>query len=499
MRMINKNVKITPFRYWCQQTLPLTFDDSLSYMELLSRVIKHLNDAVADVATAEQDIINLHNAFVQLQSYVNDYFQNLNVQTEVDHKIDEMVENGTFDQLLDPIVGSQIAGVVADQIGAVVASQIGDVVAGQIGDVVEEQLPDVVNAELQEVIGDQVTEWLEENVNPVGSAVIVDKSLSISGAAADALRTGNIRDAVFENVRNFKFVNGGINPTTGAVASSNETIVTDGFITSKDAINVGIDSGYNQMICAYQPNGTYVGWYDKTDGTFKQTNPSDPTALYTTSDFYIGDYPQYKFKIELTHDTIAQLTPANGVHANFLVPKRYADEIVQKMNIVQGEATSFMTFVAGGINYTDGSDTAASNYAVRIPSGFKFSNADVWRLQSEDAEVFVFSVFAWKNGVYEGYWNTAESAFVKTNPAVHGNALVSEFDFTDYDGFEFRIVVEAYDGDTISPSDAADIITWYSRISALEEKLPPHPVVNGNYKLRCTVLNGAATYSWVAE
>ena len=190
MRMTNRNVKISPFRYWCQQTLPLTFDDSLSYMELLSKVIKHLNDCVADVATAEQDIINLHNAFVQLQGYVNEYFQNLNVQSEVDHKIDEMVENGTFDQLLDPIVGSQIAGVVADQIGDVVAGQIGDVVAGQIGDVVEEQLPVVVNQQLETVVGEQVTEWLEENIDPT-TMPVVDPTLSIHGAAADAKETGD--------------------------------------------------------------------------------------------------------------------------------------------------------------------------------------------------------------------------------------------------------------------------------------------------------------------
>ena len=35
-----------------------------------------------------------------------------------------------------------------------------------------------------------ITNWLNNNVNPVGSAVIVDSSLSVSGAAADSLITG---------------------------------------------------------------------------------------------------------------------------------------------------------------------------------------------------------------------------------------------------------------------------------------------------------------------
>lgn len=42
-----------------------------------------------------------------------------------------------------------------------------------------------------EKITEAVTEWLDENVDPVGSAVIVDESLTIEGAAADAKKTGD--------------------------------------------------------------------------------------------------------------------------------------------------------------------------------------------------------------------------------------------------------------------------------------------------------------------
>ena len=43
---------------------------------------------------------------------------------------------------------------------------------------------------LGETIAPQVTSWLNANVNPVGSAVTVDKSLTIEGSAADARYTG---------------------------------------------------------------------------------------------------------------------------------------------------------------------------------------------------------------------------------------------------------------------------------------------------------------------
>lgn len=44
-----------------------------------------------------------------------------------------------------------------------------------------------LNDFLREQISADTTDWLDDNVNPVGSAVIVDKTLTIEGAAADAL------------------------------------------------------------------------------------------------------------------------------------------------------------------------------------------------------------------------------------------------------------------------------------------------------------------------
>lgn len=45
--MLDYNMK--PFRFWCQKVLPLVYDDSLSYMELLGKVINYLNHVIEDV------------------------------------------------------------------------------------------------------------------------------------------------------------------------------------------------------------------------------------------------------------------------------------------------------------------------------------------------------------------------------------------------------------------------------------------------------------------
>lgn len=91
---------LQPFRYWCQKVLPLVYDDSLSYYELLCKVVDYLNKTMEDVETLHGDVSNLHTAYEELQSYVNNYFSTLDVQEEINHKLDDMVENGTLSNLL---------------------------------------------------------------------------------------------------------------------------------------------------------------------------------------------------------------------------------------------------------------------------------------------------------------------------------------------------------------------------------------------------------------
>ena len=134
--MIREYSKYKPFRFWCQKVLPLVYDDSLSYYELLNKVVDYLNNVIKDVNA-------LGTAFEELDAMVNDYFDNLDVQEEINNKLDSMAEDGTLDAMILPLVG------------------------------------------------DAVSEWLEDNVTPTGSAVLVDNTLTISGAAADAKVTGD--------------------------------------------------------------------------------------------------------------------------------------------------------------------------------------------------------------------------------------------------------------------------------------------------------------------
>lgn len=60
-----------PLRFWCQKVLPLVYDDSLSYMELLAKVVHYLNELGADLDDIEVDIQQIFQAYNDLINQVN--------------------------------------------------------------------------------------------------------------------------------------------------------------------------------------------------------------------------------------------------------------------------------------------------------------------------------------------------------------------------------------------------------------------------------------------
>lgn len=98
--------EVKPFRAWCQKVLPLVYDDSLSYYELLCKVLNVLNETLINVDNIHGDSTNLFKAYEELENYVNNYFDNLDVSDEINDKLDEYVEDGTLTRLLLPYITS---------------------------------------------------------------------------------------------------------------------------------------------------------------------------------------------------------------------------------------------------------------------------------------------------------------------------------------------------------------------------------------------------------
>lgn len=92
-----------PFRYWVQMALPAVYGDELSYYELLSKVVKVLNDALANMNLLNEDVKELAEFTSRLSQWTQDYFKNLDVQEEINNKLDQMAASGQLQDMLEKL------------------------------------------------------------------------------------------------------------------------------------------------------------------------------------------------------------------------------------------------------------------------------------------------------------------------------------------------------------------------------------------------------------
>lgn len=70
--MYNTN-ELKHFRFWCQKVLPLVYDDSLSYYEVLCKVVKYINDLIDSDRTIIEDMEKLKADMEVVQKWIEEY------------------------------------------------------------------------------------------------------------------------------------------------------------------------------------------------------------------------------------------------------------------------------------------------------------------------------------------------------------------------------------------------------------------------------------------
>lgn len=86
---------------WAETNLQPAFYDleSGTCLQQTSRMYAKVNQLIRSVNEQNKTIADYVQQFTELRNFVEDYFDNLDVQDEINHKLDEMVNNGTFELL----------------------------------------------------------------------------------------------------------------------------------------------------------------------------------------------------------------------------------------------------------------------------------------------------------------------------------------------------------------------------------------------------------------
>ena len=81
--------------------LPTSFVESMTYYEMLAWLCNYLENTVIPAVNNNAEAVEeLQGLFVELKSYVDDYFDDLDVQEEINNKLDAMAEDGTLQSII---------------------------------------------------------------------------------------------------------------------------------------------------------------------------------------------------------------------------------------------------------------------------------------------------------------------------------------------------------------------------------------------------------------
>lgn len=93
---------ISPFISCVVQNFPFIEEsfDGLTQYQLLCKIVEKLNEVVTQTNIQSENITKLEDAFNTLKNYVDNYFNNLDVQTEINKKLDEMALSGELEEII---------------------------------------------------------------------------------------------------------------------------------------------------------------------------------------------------------------------------------------------------------------------------------------------------------------------------------------------------------------------------------------------------------------
>lgn len=91
------------FRFWCQKVLPLVYDDSLSYYELLCKVVKYINDIIENMSEISKELEELVAQFNALKNYLDTHLEDA-----VSVVLEKWLADGKIEDLLNNILAQSV-------------------------------------------------------------------------------------------------------------------------------------------------------------------------------------------------------------------------------------------------------------------------------------------------------------------------------------------------------------------------------------------------------
>jgi len=339
----NQYVKLTPFKMQILQSFPFIDEDfdAITNYELLCKVVEYLNTTVNNVNL-------LNDSFTALYNYVHDFLSDLNIQDEIDKKLDEMAEDGTLTNLISKYV-DPIYQEYENRINRNVSVQ--NIRINNIENKVESA---VSGAPLIASSIDDMTDTTKLYVNTTDGYVYYYDETEEDWVRGWVYQVEEPSDTV-EEMKNemytksetdFTYEVGTINSNNGINGNNSQRIRINNYLDITKYKLLSIDSAYDLNIFAYS---------DSTQNTYLGT-----TGWLTSHEYYTNDildtyatakYIRFIFRSHVERNmTLADVLSSNITvnEINFATNKKLIEE-----TSVTGESIK-CSFTQGSISSNNG-------------------------------------------------------------------------------------------------------------------------------------------------
>ena len=101
---------LSPFKWFVLENFPFIEADfdALTDWQLYCKLGKEINKIIDSQNVVGTEMEKFSQAFIELQNYVDNYFKNLDVQDEINNKLNEMAQDGTLENIINEKIFSNI-------------------------------------------------------------------------------------------------------------------------------------------------------------------------------------------------------------------------------------------------------------------------------------------------------------------------------------------------------------------------------------------------------
>lgn len=101
VKIMNNLSPLPPFVGALINSYPSVFVEGMSYDEILNKIKGAVNEVIKTVNDTIENFEELSESFAELKKCIDDYFNGLDVQDEINNKLDAMIENGQFSNIVN--------------------------------------------------------------------------------------------------------------------------------------------------------------------------------------------------------------------------------------------------------------------------------------------------------------------------------------------------------------------------------------------------------------